>query len=37
VVDPDRENWNCIFSEIEQLSERLKQLDVDELMDADNV
>lgn len=37
LVDPTRENWNCIFDEIERLSERLEQLGIDALREADDV
>jgi hypothetical protein len=36
-VDPDRENWNCIFDEIERLSAKLEQLGIDDLREADDV
>ena len=37
LVDPDRENWNCIFDEIERLSDKLEQLGIDALWEADDV
>jgi hypothetical protein len=36
-VDPARENWNYIFDEVVRLSEKLEQLGIDALMEADNV
>lgn len=37
LVDPGRENWNCIFAEIERLSDKLEQLGIDALRKADDV
>jgi len=37
LVAPPREIWNRIFSEIERLKERLEQLGIDILMEADDV
>lgn len=37
LVDPGRENWNCIFVEIERLSEKLEQLGIDDFREADDV
>lgn len=37
LVDPRRENWNCIFDEIERLSDKLEQLGLDALREADDV
>ena len=37
LVDPDRENWNCIFEEIERLSDKLAELGVDGIMEASDV
>jgi len=36
-VDSPRENWNCIFTEIERLSEKLEQLGIDAIREADDV
>ena len=36
LVDPTKENWNCTFSAIQQLNERLEQLGIDKLMRADD-
>jgi hypothetical protein len=36
-VDPARENWNSIFAEVERLSERLEQLEIDDLRKVDDV
>jgi len=37
LVDSPRDFWNCTFSDLELLSERLEQLGVDEAMESDNV
>jgi hypothetical protein len=36
-VDSTRENWNCIFSEIERLSAKLEELGIDKPMEVDDV
>jgi len=37
LVDPARENCNYIFDEMVRLNEKLEQLGIDALMEADNV
>ena len=37
LVDPPRENWNCIFAEIAHLSKKLEQLGIDAIREADDV
>lgn len=37
LVDPTRENWNCIFAGLQVLSERLKELGVDALRGGEDV
>ena len=37
LVDAPRENWNCIFAEVERLSDELEQLGIDALRQADDV
>lgn len=34
LVDPPRENWNLIFSDLERLSDRLVLLGIDTLMES---
>jgi hypothetical protein len=36
LVDPTRENWNCIFSDFQRLSEQLQKLGIDAMMEANN-
>jgi hypothetical protein len=37
LVDSPRENWNYIFAELEHLSDKLEQLGIDIIKEADNV
>ena len=37
LVDPRRENRNCIFDEIKRLSDKLEQLGIDTIREADDV
>jgi len=37
VVDPSRENWQTIFSDLQILCARLEQLDIEVIMEADDV
>lgn len=36
LVGPTRENWNYIFPDLQLLCERLEELDIEALMEADN-
>lgn len=35
LVDPPRYFWNCVFSDLERLSERLEQLGIDTLIQTE--
>ena len=37
LVDPIRENWKTIFSDLQLLCERLELLDIEAIMEAENV
>jgi len=36
-VDSTRENWNSIFAELVALSDKLEQLGIDAIMEAEDV
>ena len=34
-MDPARENWNCLFEDLVRFCERLEELDIEAILEAD--